>query len=61
MYFSIKRHKEIVEKANALGGYYCAEFEMGYMMTHHFWEWIADFFIGGIPAILIILLFMWLK
>ena len=56
MYFSMKRHKEITQKAKELGYYYTAEFATGYMMTHHFWEFIADFFIVGIPIGLILLI-----
>lgn len=58
MYFSFKRDKEITEKAKELGGYYTAEFATGYMMTHYFWEWIADFFITAIPIVLIILIWV---
>ena len=57
MYFSIKRDKEISDKAKELGGYYTSEFATGYMLTYHPLEYFADILMIG-PVVLIPILLL---
>ena len=56
MYFTLKRAKEIDDKAKECGYFYTAEFATGYMMNEHFFEWICDLFIMSIPILIFMLI-----
>ena len=48
MIFTLMKDKEITKKAKELGGYYTAEFAMGYMMTHHPVLLMLDFLMASL-------------
>lgn len=57
MIFTFMKDKEITEKAKELGGYYTAEFAVGYMMTHHPILFILDFIVPGVFVVGLLFIF----
>lgn len=55
MIFGIMKDKEIKKKAKDLGGYYTAEFAIGYMMTHHPVLFLLDIIVPVVVMVSLIL------
>jgi len=57
MIFTMMKDKEITAKAKELGGYYTAEFAIGYMMTRYPFLFVLDILIPGIVIMGIVWIF----